>query len=109
MAWIPVDAGTGSSPCFREKRRPLLVECVVVALDVAQIATRPHNVVPGAAFARQQSRDVVKRPPHLRAKIADVYALALFIDVAVPEISRMVSPFRSIRMPRENELGLAYA
>ena len=26
---------------------------------------------------------------------------------AVPEISRMVSPFRSMRMPRENELGLA--
>src|ERR1039458_4781086 len=27
--------------------------------------------------------------------------------LAVPEIRRMVRPFRSIRMPRENELGLA--
>ena len=26
---------------------------------------------------------------------------------AVPEMSRIVRPFRSIRMPRENELGLA--
>src|SRR5215472_10120995 len=28
---------------------------------------------------------------------------------AVPEMSRIVSPFRSIRIPRENELGFAYA
>jgi hypothetical protein len=40
---------------------------------------------------------------------------ALFVEQvvvaidAVPEIGRIVMPFRSIRMPRENELGLAYA
>jgi hypothetical protein len=28
---------------------------------------------------------------------------------AVPEISKMVTPFKSIRIPRENELGFAYA
>jgi len=61
----------GSAPC---------IENVVVAIYVAQIATGAHNIVPVGAFALEQAGDVVESPLQLGEKIADVDALAVFVD-----------------------------
>ena len=72
----------------------LFVERGVIALDVAQVAGGADDVLPGGAFGLQQARDVVERPPRLRPEIADVNAPPYSSMLAVPEISRMASPFR---------------
>jgi hypothetical protein len=54
--------------------------------------------VPGAPFALKKARDVAESPAHLRAKISNMHRIAVFVDGG-----------GSILMPRENELGLAYA
>ncbi len=74
FAWMPVEAGSGSSSCCLIERRPLLVEGGVVAVDVAQIAGGAHDVLPRGALGREQSGDVVERAPRLRAEIAGVDA-----------------------------------
>src|ERR1039458_9984345 len=56
-------------PQLLEECGTFLVECIVVALDVAQVASGAHNIVPGAAFARQQSADIGKGTSHLGAKV----------------------------------------
>ena len=110
-AEMRLNAGGGGQriePLLLEKRGALLVEGLVVALDVAQVAGGAHNVVPGAAFALEQAGDVVEGAPHLARESRRCVRSSPCSSIdAVPEISRIVSPFRSIRMPRENELGLA--
>ena len=91
-----------------EERRALLVERRVIALDVAQVARGPHDVFPGGAFGRQQAGDVVVGAPQLRAEVARRARVSPRSSMlAVPEISRMTSPFRSMRNPREKELGFS--
>ena len=108
LAWMPVDAGNGSSPCSLKNAVRSSLNVCVVALDVAQIASRAHDVVPGAPSASSSAGDVLVGALHLRAEVADVHAYTPCSSMlAVPEISRIMTPFRSMRMPRENELGLA--
>ena len=52
------------------------------------------DVVEGAAASARGSRRRARSYPYSSM-------------LAVPEISRIVRPFRSMRMPRENELGFA--
>ena len=63
------------------------------------------TVVPSASLALEKAGDFVEGPSHLRAKISDVYRIA---DGCGTQMSRIASPFRSIRMPRENELGFYF-
>src|SRR5580698_916072 len=65
---------------FLEECGALFVEDVVIAVDVTQVATGAHDVVPRAALTRKQPSDVVEGAPHLGAKIADVNAPAFFVD-----------------------------
>ena len=101
IAWIPVEAGTGSSFCSRKKCGAFLVECLVVALDVAQVAGGADDVVPGGAFGFEQAGDVLVGAAQLGAEVADVDAAPCSSMLAVPEIRRMARPFRSMRMPRD--------
>src|SRR5258708_24931439 len=67
-------------PLRLEESGALFVECFVVTIDVAQITRSTHDLVPRAAFAREQAGDVIERAPHLGAEVADVYALAALVD-----------------------------
>ncbi len=58
----------------------LLVEGLVVALDVAQVAGGAHDVVPGRAFRSQQLGDVVEGAAELGAEIANVDGAAGIVD-----------------------------
>ena len=63
-----------------EERGAPCVEDVVVAVDVAQVASGAHDVVPGAAFALKQAGDVVEGAAQLGVEVADVHALAVLVD-----------------------------
>ena len=71
-AWIPVEAGSGSSPCSAIEGRALFVECVVVAVDVAQVARGPDHVLPRRAFRFEQPGDIQECPAALGPEVADV-------------------------------------
>jgi hypothetical protein len=55
------------------------VEFIVIPVDIAQIACRPHHVVPGAPFAGKQAGNVFERAPHLSSQISDVSGFAVLI------------------------------
>ena len=57
------------------------------------------------ALRSSKLSDVLERAADLGAEIAHVQGLAVRIDEAVPEISSTRSFPKSMRMPRENELG----
>src|ERR1039458_10698373 len=59
---------------------PLFVEGLVIALDVSEIASRAHNVMPRRAFGSEQRGDVIERATRLGAKVAHVHCSALIID-----------------------------
>src|ERR1035441_7802739 len=63
-----------------EERSASGIENVVVAIDVPQVATGAHNVVPGASFRLKKAGDVVEGAPQLCGKVADVYADAVLVD-----------------------------
>ena len=88
------------------KRRALFVEGCVIALDIPQIAGGADDVLPGGALGGQQARDVLERAARLSPEIPDVNALAVFVDAGGAGNDRMAKPFKSMRNPREKELGL---
>src|SRR6185369_2808064 len=73
-------SGYGIELLFSIERRPLLVKLRVVAIDIPEIATGPHDVMPSGALCREQCGDVVERAPRLCAKIANVDGLPILID-----------------------------
>src|SRR6266700_1568064 len=82
-ASMRLDAGGGGQrieSLLLEELGALFVENVIVAIDVAQIAAGAHDVVPRAAFAREQACDVVVGAAKLGAEVADVHALAVLVD-----------------------------
>src|SRR5271165_5717224 len=62
------------------KRGPLFIESGIITVDVPQIAGRPDNVVPCRTLSFQQPCDVLECPAALRAKIANMYRLAVLVD-----------------------------
>src|SRR3984885_2686415 len=62
------------------KRSALFVELSIVAIDVAQIARRADNVLPGNAFGCKQRRNILESAATLRAEIADVNGSSLFVN-----------------------------
>src|SRR5580700_8269940 len=50
-----------------EESGPLLVECRIVALDIAQVAGSANNVVPGGAFGCEKLSDIFVRTLQLGA------------------------------------------
>src|ERR1035441_3273144 len=72
----------------RHRIKPLLlvesganpIEDIVIAVDVAQIATGLHDVLPRCAFALQQAGNVGEGALQLSGKIADVNSDAVFVN-----------------------------
>ena len=80
MRLNPRGCGKWIKPLLFEERRTLFVKDVIVAVDIAQITSCTHNVMPGCAFAGQQAGYIAERAPKLGAKVTDVDALTTLID-----------------------------
>src|SRR5271166_5715795 len=62
----------------------LFIESLVIALDIAQVASGTNDVVPGRAFGGKQLADIVERAAQLGAKIAWVHGAAGVVDACRP-------------------------
>src|ERR1022692_759532 len=63
-----------------EELGAFLVEGLVIAFDIAQVAGGAHNVVPGGAFGFEEPGDVAVGAPQLSAEVANVDAASLLVD-----------------------------
>jgi len=75
-----VEAGKRSRPCSSKKRRPLLVEGGVIAVDIAQVTGGADDVFPGGALTGEQPGDVLISPALLEPEVADMDRAALIVD-----------------------------
>src|SRR5450759_4280571 len=67
-----------------EEGRADLVEVLVIALDVAQVAGRAHDVVPGRALRGEQLGNVAVGAPELRAEVADMCRASSLVHARRP-------------------------
>src|ERR1700733_2966032 len=72
--------GQGIESLLFVKRGALFVELGVVAIDVAQITRRAHDVLPGNAFGCEQRGNILESAATLRAEIADVNGSSMFVN-----------------------------
>src|ERR1035437_2934703 len=78
-----LDAGRGGQrvqPLFFEEHRAPRIKNVIIAINVPQVASSPHQIVPCGAFAGQQTRDVVECAPKLGREISYMHALSILVD-----------------------------
>src|SRR5215467_8603446 len=76
----PGRRGQGIQFLFSVKSSPLFVKSLIVALDIAQIAGGPHDIVPGCPFGFEQLRDVVVGATKLRSEITNMYGASALLD-----------------------------
>ncbi len=79
-AWMPVLAGKGSSPNRAHEQRPYIVERVVVALDVPQVARRSNDIVPTGTFGDEQASEISVRPETLCLEVSRVNRRSLLVN-----------------------------
>src|ERR1700722_3131106 len=71
-----------------------LIERTIISIHIAQVTGSTHYIVPGAAFHRQQSSDVLERAPQLGAEIADVNGIAVLVAGKCPGNEEYCQPIQ---------------
>src|SRR5271154_269644 len=72
--------GQGIEPLLLIESGALFVELGVVAINVAQVASGAHDVLPGSALGSEQRGNILKGAATLRAEIPDVDRGPMFIN-----------------------------
>src|SRR5271157_875808 len=93
-------------PLARVKGRALLVKRGVVPLDIAQVAGGSDDIFPRGPFGREQPGNVRECPPRLRSEIADMDALAGFVDAGGPRDEQDRQAIEVDAQPARKRTGL---
>src|SRR5271155_282490 len=72
--------GQGIEPLLLIESGALFVELGVVAINVAQVASGAHDVLPGSALGSEQRGNILKGAATLRAEVPDVDRGAMFVN-----------------------------
>src|SRR5277367_1495502 len=72
--------GQGIEPLLLIESGALFVELGVVAINVAQVASGAHDVLPGSALGSEQRGNILKGAATLRAEISYVDRGAMFVN-----------------------------
>src|SRR5271156_2101255 len=72
--------GQGIEPLLLIESGALFVELGVVAVNVAQVASGAHDVLPGSALGSEQRGNILKGAATLRAEVPDVDRGAMFVN-----------------------------
>jgi hypothetical protein len=94
---MSLNAGRGRKwikTLFFEKLSALVIECVVIAIDVPQIAGSADNVFPCRAFRFQQPGDVVVSAAKLRAEINGIAYYLYDVLLALSNFAHVPCPAR---------------